>query len=82
MFIMHISILYRNLNMISDSQNIRRILEYLNNIKEKKMSAQKNVKLRRELGLFSAVCLIISIMLGKCNMFISAPIKIRISCSK
>lgn len=32
-------------------------------------SVQKNIKLRRELGLFSAVCLIISIMLGERLVF-------------
>jgi len=31
----------------------------------KMTSVPKNVKLRRELGLFSAVCLIISVMLGE-----------------
>lgn len=31
-------------------------------------STQNNVKLRRELGLFSAVCLIISVMLGECSV--------------
>lgn len=38
--------------------------------KNKMKQTQKNIKLRRELGLFSAVCLIISVMLGNDTWYV------------